>query len=124
MAAQFFAAIRCRKAMLQQQEEQRSTFRLDVQLRQLRTKPSIAPVELQTIRMPQRLPDPDFPHPPEFWGRSTKMTDRDRREAAMEGEATLSPDAGLALPVYSLTRDRRRLFSLDRLFVHGVQVQS
>jgi hypothetical protein len=54
--------------MLQQQEEQRSTFRLDVPLHQLLTQLSSGPVEFQPIGVPQRFPDPVFPQRPELLG--------------------------------------------------------
>jgi hypothetical protein len=54
--------------MLQQQEDQRSTFRLDVPLHQLLTKPSSGPVEFQPIGIPQHFPDPVFPQRAELLG--------------------------------------------------------
>src|SRR5580698_2022591 len=51
-----------------QQEEQRSTFRLDVPLHQLLTKPSSGPVEFQPVGIPQCFPDPVFPQRPELLG--------------------------------------------------------
>ena len=54
--------------MHQAQEEQRSSFRLDVPLHQLLTKPVDDRVELQPIGVPQRFPDPAFPQHPELIG--------------------------------------------------------
>jgi hypothetical protein len=54
--------------MYQAHEEQRSTFRLDVPLHQLLTKPISERVEFHPIGVPQRFPDPFFPQHPELLG--------------------------------------------------------
>ena len=53
---------------MQLQEEQRSSFRLDVHLHQLLTKPSEPTFGLQPIGAPQRFPEPVFPQRPELLG--------------------------------------------------------
>ena len=54
--------------MHQPQAEQRSTFRLDVQLHELLTKPQERTIPLPPIGQPQMFPEPVFPQRPELLG--------------------------------------------------------
>ena len=52
----------------QQEEEPGSSFRLDVPLHQLLTKPSGEKLGFRAVGAPQRFPDPVFPQRPELLG--------------------------------------------------------
>lgn len=80
-----------------QASNQPPSFRLDMPLHELLTKPSTPRAELQCVGELNRFPDPVFPQRPELLGPIKRRSMEASSQAAMDARTDLSHDARMAV---------------------------